>query len=64
MKQEEINQLTVEDLNDRLITSTDKLNQLKMTHKLSFLENPLEIRALRRTIARIKTELTKRANQA
>lgn len=64
MKQEEISQLSIEDLKDRLITSTEQLGSLKMTHKVSFLENPLQIRDLRRTIARINTELTKRSRQA
>lgn len=64
MKQEEIGQLSLEDLNDRLISTTEKLEKLMITHKVSFLENPLEIKFLRRTVARLKTELTKRNRQA
>jgi large subunit ribosomal protein L29 len=36
------------------------LNKLKLNHKVSDIENPMIIRSTRRTIARIKTELTNR----
>ena len=40
-----------------------KINELKMAHAVSPLENPIEIKAIRKSIARILTELTKRDNQ-
>jgi len=64
MKQEEISQLSLEDLKDRLSSSTEQMEKLIMTHKVSYLENPLQIRNLRKTIARLNTELTKRSSQA
>lgn len=64
MKQEEISQLSLEDLKDRLNSSTEQMEKLIMTHKVSYLENPLQIRNLRKTIARLNTELTKRSSQA
>ena len=64
MKQEEINQLSMEGLNDQLISSSEKMKKLILTHKVSYLENPLQITKLRKTIARLQTELTKRNNQA
>ena len=33
---------------------------LKMAHAISPLENPIQIRKVRRTVARLATELTKR----
>ena len=36
---------------------------MKLTHVVSPLENPLQIRNIRRTIARLKTELLKRTNK-
>ncbi|RFC55447.1 50S ribosomal protein L29 [Brumimicrobium aurantiacum] len=60
MKQEEITQLSVNDLKDRLDTTTEKIGKLMLTHKVSPLENPMQIRALRKTVARLNTELTKR----
>jgi large subunit ribosomal protein L29 len=34
-----------------------------MTHAVSPLENPIQLRTLRRTVARIATEITKREIQ-
>jgi large subunit ribosomal protein L29 len=64
MKQEEIIQLSGEDLQDRFDESCEKMQNLKLTHTVSPLENPLQIRHLRKTIARLKTEMNKRNNQA
>tara|TARA_B100000508_G_scaffold75230_1_gene58698 strand:+ start:172880 stop:173074 length:195 start_codon:yes stop_codon:yes gene_type:complete len=64
MKQEEIVQLSLEDLKDRLDESNEKMEKLVLTHKVSPLENPLQIRSLRKTIARLNTELTKRNKEA
>ena len=36
---------------------------LKIAHAISPIENPLQIRSLRRTVARIATEITKRELQ-
>jgi large subunit ribosomal protein L29 len=38
--------------------------KLKISHKVTPIENPLQIRALRRTIARLITEMGKRIAQA
>jgi len=64
MKQEEISQLSLEDLKDRLITSKEKLEKLILSHRVTPLENPLQIRSTRKDIARLNTELTKRNRQA
>ena len=64
MKQEEIVQLSLEDLKDRLDESNEKMGKLVLTHKVSPLENPLQIRSLRKTVARLNTELVKRNKEA
>ncbi|MDX1652227.1 MAG: 50S ribosomal protein L29 [Brumimicrobium sp.] len=64
MKQEEIVQLSLEDLNDRLEESKEKMKKMLLTHKVSPLENPLQIKSLRKSIARLNTELVKRNMQA
>jgi large subunit ribosomal protein L29 len=64
MKQEEIVQLSAEDLQDRLDEAVEKMGKLRLTHKVSPLENPAEITALRKTIARLNTEVSKRKPQA
>lgn len=64
MKQEEISKLSVEDLKARLINSTENLAKMKLGHTVTPLENPIQIRDARRTIARLNTELKKRESQA
>ena len=63
MKQKEITILTDDELNDKLGAFQKSLHDMKLTHAVSPLENPLQIRNIRRTIARLKTELLKRTNK-
>ena len=57
MKQKEINKLSKEDLQDKLVEIKKQLEEFKTTHAISPLENPLQIRSSRRVIARLKTIL-------
>jgi large subunit ribosomal protein L29 len=58
MKQSEINKLSKEDLQDKLVEFQKQLEELKMTHAISPLENPLQLRSTRRVVARLKTALS------
>jgi|TARA_A200000159_G_C7336915_1_gene345454 large subunit ribosomal protein L29 len=58
MKQSEINKLSKEDLQDKLREFQKQLEELKMTHAISPLENPLQLRSTRRVVARLKTALS------
>ena len=60
MKQTEINELSVEELNEKLTAFQKSYETARATHALSPLENPISLREQSRTIARIKTALTKR----
>ena len=60
MKQKEIVILSDDELKDKLDAFQKNLYDLKLTHVVSPVENPLQIRNLRRTIARLKTEFVKR----
>ncbi|MCF8320911.1 MAG: 50S ribosomal protein L29 [Flavobacterium sp.] len=63
MKQSEIKDLTAAELQEKL-SQTKKIHaDLKMAHAISPIENPLQIRSVRRTVARLATELTKRELQ-
>jgi large subunit ribosomal protein L29 len=64
MKQQEITKLSDVDLRDRIATLEEKLMKMKLSHTVTPIENPLQIRATRRTVARLKTELGKRLIQA
>ncbi len=57
MKISEIKELNDGELLERLAVEKDKLTQLKMNHVISPLDNPMQIRDVRRTIARFATEL-------
>ncbi|WP_411031143.1 50S ribosomal protein L29 [Spongiimicrobium sp. 3-5] len=63
MKQSEIKELSVEALAEKFAEYKKQHADLKMAHSVTPLENPLQIRTLRRTVARLATELTKRENQ-
>lgn len=63
MKQSEVKELSVGDLKDKLAEYKKQFADLKLAHTVTPLENPLQIRKVRRTVARLATELTKRDNQ-
>ncbi len=60
MNQSEIKEASTADLQEKLAESRKAYADLKMAHAISPLENPIQLRAQRRSIARIQTELTKR----
>lgn len=60
MKQIDIKDLNGEDLQENLAEQVDLLTKLKMSHAVSPLENPSQIRTVRRAVARLKTEIRKR----
>jgi large subunit ribosomal protein L29 len=64
MKQKEILLLSNEDLSKRLNDFKDQMVNLKLTHKMAPIENPMRITGLRKIIARLSTEITVRQNTA
>ncbi|AZA61464.1 MULTISPECIES: 50S ribosomal protein L29 [Chryseobacterium] len=58
MKQAEIKNLSLEDVQAKLTEAKAQFSKMKLAHKISPLENPIQIRDLRKTIARLNTELT------
>ena len=60
MKTKEIKELETKELAERLETEVAKYNQMKFNHNVTPLENPSLIKAARRDIARMKTELRQR----
>ncbi|MCP4975184.1 MAG: 50S ribosomal protein L29 [Maribacter sp.] len=63
MKNLEIKKLSIEELTEKLADYKKQHADLKMAHFVTPLENPLQIRKVRRTVARLATELTNRENQ-
>ncbi len=62
MKISEIKELTSQELKERMDAEKSRLNFLKINHSISPLDNPMQIKELRRTIARFSTELRQREN--
>ncbi|MGI6509037.1 MAG: 50S ribosomal protein L29 [Erysipelotrichaceae bacterium] len=63
-KMKEIRQLSDADLLRQIDTLKEELFDLRFKQATGFLENPARIREIRKTIARIKTVLTERQNNA
>jgi large subunit ribosomal protein L29 len=63
MKQNVIREMSTSELRERLEEERKQLLKLKLNHAVSPLENPLKIKAYRKTVARIVTELNKRDSQ-
>ena len=63
MRQSEIKELSIEELKEKLAEFKKQHADLKMAHAVTPLENPLQIRKTRRTVARLATEITKRELQ-
>ena len=60
MKIAEIRELATNELAERIQTEEANYTQMLLNHSVSPLENPAQIKNLRRTIARMKTELRQR----
>ena len=63
MKQSEITQLTTAELQEKLGDTKKSYADLKLAHAVSPLENPIQLRNVRRNVAKLATELTKREVQ-
>ena len=60
MKTKEVRELETKELAERIESEVAKYNQMKLNHAVSPLENPSQIKATRRDIARMKSELHQR----
>ena len=60
MKNSEIIELSAEELAVRLGEEKSQLTKLKFAHAVSAIENPTRITKVRKEIARLNTEITKR----
>jgi len=60
MKQEVVRELSTNEIRERLEEERKQLTKLRLNHAVSPLENPNKIKAYRKTIARLVTEIRKR----
>ncbi|MFP9115317.1 50S ribosomal protein L29 [Flavobacterium sp. RHBU_3] len=63
MKQSEIKNLSAAELQSKLGELKKTYADLQSAHAISPIANPLELRSVRRSIARVATELTKKELQ-
>jgi large subunit ribosomal protein L29 len=64
MKQSQINDLSLVELQDLVKEETQVLSKMVFNHTVASIENPMKIRQTRRAIARMKTEIGKRISQS
>ena len=60
MKIKEVKELETNELVEKLENAQAALQQMKLNHAITPLENPSQIKSARRDIARMKTELRQR----
>ena len=60
MKIAEVKEMSTTDLVERIEAEVANYNQMVLHHSISPLDNPAQIKQLRRTIARMKTVLRER----
>jgi large subunit ribosomal protein L29 len=60
MKIKEVRELSTKEIAERIDAEKMTLNQKKINHSISPLDNPQQIKVQRRTIARLMTELQQR----
>jgi large subunit ribosomal protein L29 len=64
MKQQVIQEMTTEELKERLEEEKKQLVKMKLAHTVSPLENPHKLTDYRKTVARMLTELRRREIEA
>ncbi|MBU47044.1 MAG: 50S ribosomal protein L29 [Flavobacteriales bacterium] len=60
MKEQVLTDMPLNELHDLLVSEREKLVKMKMSHAVSPLENPMQIKFSRKIVARIMTELSRR----
>lgn len=57
MKHTEITALSINDLKEKILSEKEALRKLKFAHQVSSIENPMKMKATRKLIAQLNTEL-------
>jgi large subunit ribosomal protein L29 len=60
MKNNEIKDLTLDELKEKLGSEKEALRKMKFAHQVSSIENPMKIRETRRMVARINSLLAQK----
>ncbi len=62
--QEALQDLSVEQLTDQIADTKLRLKKLKFGHAIQPIDNPMEIRATKKEVARLMTQLSKKNNES
>ena len=60
MKAQILTDMPLNELNDLLFTERERLVKMQMSHAVSPMENPMQIKFSRKIVARVITELSRR----
>ncbi len=60
-KKQDLSKLSDSDLQAQIVENSDRLKKMKFSHAITPIENPKGITTIRRQIARLHTELSRRA---
>jgi large subunit ribosomal protein L29 len=60
MKTKEITEMTVKEIREKVDMEREVLNKMRLSHAVSPIEHPAQIRATRKNIARMLTVLTQK----
>lgn len=60
MKNSEVREMTTKELRERIDTEQENLVRMKLNHAVSPLDNPIKLKAARKDVARLLTELKRR----
>lgn len=63
MKNNELKDLTLVELKEKLGSEQEALRKMKFAHQVSSIENPMKIKETRRMVARINTLLAQKEAQ-
>lgn len=64
MKSNEIRELSVQELRERIEVEAMRLNQMVLNHKVSPLDKPSSITDQRKFVARLKTILSEKSSES
>ena len=62
MKASEVRDLTVQELENKLVDLKKELFALRFQHTVNQLDNPARLKAVKKDIARVRTILTEKTN--
>ncbi|MBQ7989791.1 MAG: 50S ribosomal protein L29 [Oscillospiraceae bacterium] len=62
MKASEVRDLTVQELENKLVDLKKELFALRFQHTVNQLDNPARLKAVKKDIARVRTILTQKTN--